>query len=188
MQQTSCNSGQWQMKGILWWLQLTALRDSRPGCHEGQPGRAPRGRGSQAGPVGIADLRRQLKDQGGRSSKDTEKRELHRGKSGYMNTRRHSAENWSQQQRKNYPGPGKNLHNPSNFREVILLSEICFLICKLRSSAQTCIDWSWEFSPLNFFFKKKIPESHFHYAWDAVMGISTIKSTLTTTTPLPRPS
>ena len=60
---------------------------------EGQPGRAPRGRGSQAGPVGIADLRRQLKDQGGRSSKDTEKRELHRGKSGYMNTPRHSAEN-----------------------------------------------------------------------------------------------
>lgn len=50
-------------------------------------------RGSQAGPVGIADLRRQLKDQGGRSSNDTEKRELHRGKSGYMNTGRHSAEN-----------------------------------------------------------------------------------------------
>ena len=39
-------------------------------------------RGSQAGPVGIPDLRRQLRDQGGRSSKDTEKRDLHRGKSG----------------------------------------------------------------------------------------------------------
>ena len=81
-------------------------------------------RGSQAGPVGIPDLRRQLRDQGVRSSKDTEKRDLHRGKSGYMNTPRHSAENWSQQQRQNYPGPGENLHNPSNLREVILLLEI----------------------------------------------------------------
>lgn len=35
--------------------------------------------GSQAGPAGIADLRRQLKDQGGRVQRHR-KRELHRGK------------------------------------------------------------------------------------------------------------
>lgn len=167
------------MKGILWWLQLTALRDSRPGRHEGQPGRARWHSWLEE----TAERPRWQEFKRHRKERPAQRE---------VRIDEHSeAFSWELITTATEGLPGARREPPQSTkpsRGDTPFRNLSFLICKLRSSAESCI--GPENSPLWIFFffkKKKIPESHPHYAWDAVMGISTIKSTLTTTTTLPRP-
>lgn len=139
------------MKGILWWLQLIVLRDSRPGCHEGQPGRARWH--SWLEKTRCQEFKRHRKERPAQRE---------------VRIYEHSeAFSWELITTATAELPGARREPPQSIkpsRGDTPFRNLSFLICKLRSSAETCI--GPENSPLwifFFFFKEeedtRIPSS-----------------------------